>query len=145
MLWDPLLSHDRINVTFEPAVQTFLSTGRNFAAFTTLFGDGTPQTQVMWVDADDDHVLINTEVHRAKYRNVEGDPRVTVCVIDVENPYRFVEVRGRVTSEVRGEAARAHIDTLAHRYFDRPYRESDIQSERVVLRITPERVVTRLG
>ena len=48
----------------------------------------------MWVDADDDHVLINTEVHRAKFKAVERDPRVTVMIWERENPYSYVEVRG---------------------------------------------------
>ena len=75
-----------------------LAQAKNFAALTTLFPDGQPQTQMMWVDADDEHILINTEVHRAKYKNIERDPRVTVVVFDADNPYHYAEVRGRVTS-----------------------------------------------
>ena len=70
-----------------------LARGQNFAALTTLLPGGHPQTQVMWVDANDQHLLINTEVHRQKFRNVEGDPRVTLMIWDKEDPYRFVEVR----------------------------------------------------
>jgi PPOX class probable F420-dependent enzyme len=117
-----------------------LATGRNFAAMTTLFEDGTPQTQVMWVDADETHLLINTEVHRQKFRNVERDPRVTVVVIDHENPYRYTEVRGRVDEVVRGPQARDHIDACSQRYFGRDY-PTEIHSERVILRIAPDRVV----
>ncbi len=119
-----------------------LATGRNFAALTTLFEDGTPQTQVMWVDADDEHVLVNTEVHRAKYRNVQADPRVTITIWDADDPYRYVEVRGRVTDEIGGQEARAHIDRCAQRYTGDDY-APEIQSERVVLRITPDRVHAR--
>jgi PPOX class probable F420-dependent enzyme len=79
-----------------------LARGKNFAALTTLLPDGHPQTQVMWVDADDDHLLINTEVHRQKFKNVERDPRVTLTIWDMEDPYRFVEVRGEVVGEVKG-------------------------------------------
>lgn len=117
-----------------------LASGRNFAALTTLFADGTPQTQVMWVDADDDHVLINTEVHRAKFRNVERDPRVTVTIWQADDPYRYIEVRGEVTDIVRGPAARAHIDACAQRYFGRDYPAEQIASERAILRITPRRL-----
>jgi PPOX class probable F420-dependent enzyme len=116
--------------------------GRNFAALTTLFPSGQPQTNVMWVDCDDEHVLVNTEVHRAKFANVEGDPRVSVCVWDVENPYRFVEVRGRVVETVRGPDARAHIDELSRRYTGHDY-TPEIRSERVILRIRPERQIVR--
>jgi PPOX class probable F420-dependent enzyme len=116
--------------------------GDNFAALTTLFEDGAPQTQVMWVDADDDHILINTEVHRAKFKNTERDPRVSVLIWAKDDPYRYVEVRGRVTDVVRGQEARDHIDACSRRYFGKDY-PAEIQSERAVLRITPDRVLKR--
>ena len=112
----------------------------NFAALTTLMPDGQPQTQVMWVDADDTHVLINTEVERQKWRNVERDPRVTVTVIDRDNPYHYVEVRGRVVEQVRGPEARAHIDQLSQKYNGRDYDPAMIQTERVILRIETTKV-----
>lgn len=116
-----------------------LATGKNFAALSTLLPDGQPQTHLMWVDADDEHLLINTEVHRAKYRNVARDPKVTVTVWDAENPYRYVEARGRVASEVRGEEAVSQIDVLAQRYTGADY-ANPIQSERVLLKIVPEAI-----
>ena len=73
-----------------------LAQAKNFAALTTLMPDGHPQTQIMWVGADDEHVIINTQLDRQKYRNVFADPRVTVTVFDADNPYRYVEARGRV-------------------------------------------------
>ena len=116
-----------------------MAQGKNFAAFTTLLPDGQPMTHVMWVDADDDHVLINTETGRQKYRNVERNPRVTVTVIDAANPYRYAEIRGRVAEAVVGDEARRHIDRLAEKYTGGPYR-NPIGTERVLLRIAPERV-----
>ncbi len=130
-------------MALDDTVREFIGSGRNFAALTTLFEDGTPQTQVMWVGADDDHVLINTEIHRAKFRNVEADPRVTVTVWDHDNAYRYVEVRGRVVDTIGGQAARDHIDELSRRYMGTDY-GTTIQSERVILRIEPERVIERL-
>lgn len=115
-----------------------LAQGPNFAAFSTLLPSGYPMTHVMWVHADDDHVLINTEVHRTKFKNVERDPRVTVTVIDRENPYRFAEVRGKVVEKITGDEARASIDQLAQKYEGRNYRDQDIQSERVLLKIKPD-------
>jgi PPOX class probable F420-dependent enzyme len=120
-----------------------LARGQNFAALTTLLASGHPQTQVMWVDADDQHLLINTEVHRQKFRNVERDPRVTLMIWDKEDPYRFVEVRGGVVEKVKGPEARKHIDKLSHKYRGRPY-QTRIRSERVVLRIAPLRQVIRV-
>ncbi len=120
-----------------------LARGPNFAAITTLLPDGHPQTQVMWVDADGEHLLVNTEVHRQKFRNVERDPRVTLMIWDKEDPYRFVEVRGEVVEKVKGPEARKHIDELSQKYHGRPY-QTRIRSERVVLRIAPLRQVIRV-
>jgi PPOX class probable F420-dependent enzyme len=119
-----------------------LARGQNFGALTTLLPDGHPQTQVMWVDADEQHLLLNTEVHRQKFRNVQRDPRVTVTIWDLEDPYRFVEVRGEVVEKVKGQEAREHIDELSLKYRGKPY-QTQIQSERVVLRITPWRQLVR--
>jgi PPOX class probable F420-dependent enzyme len=120
-----------------------LARGRNFAAFTTLLPGGHPQTQVMWVDANEHRLLINTEVHRQKFSNVERDPRVTVTIWDKEDPYRFVEVRGEVVEKVKGQEARKHIDELSQKYRGKPY-QTQIRSERVVLRIAPLRQVIRI-
>lgn len=119
------------------------ATGPHFAMLTTLLSDGSPQTHVMWVDADDEHVLINTEVHRQKFRNVQRDPRVAVSIWDKDNPYRFVEVRGEVVATVRGQEARDHIDALAKRYMGKDDYPGTIQSERVILKIRPDRVNAR--
>ena len=121
----------------EPAIRD-LAKGTNFAALTTLGPTGHPQTQVMWVDADDDHVLINTEIERQKAINVQKDPRVAVMIWDAENAYKYAEVRGNVIDIVRGDRARAHIDELSRKYLDKDY-SSPIGSERVILVIEPTR------
>lgn len=120
-----------------------LAEGPNFAVFTTLLPNGQPMAHVMWVDCDAEHILINTEVHRAKFRNVERDPRVTVTIIDRDNPYRFAEVRGEVVETVRGQVARDSIDSLAQKYHGRPYGDQNIQTERVLLKIAPSRQLSR--
>jgi PPOX class probable F420-dependent enzyme len=115
-----------------------LATGKNIAAVTTLLPDGTPMTQPLWVDADDDHLLLNTEVHRQKFRNIQRDPRVTVAIWDRADPYLYVEVRGEVEDTVRGPEARAHIDELARKYTGGDY-AGVVQSERVILKVAPTR------
>ena len=120
-----------------------LARGKNFAALSTLLPGGHPQTQVMWVDADDKYLLINTEVHRQKFKNVERDPRVTITIWEREDPYRFVEVRGEVVGKVKGPTARDHIDKLSHKYHGRPY-GTKVRSERIILRIAPLRQVVRM-
>lgn len=116
-----------------------LARGANFAALTTLLADGTPMTHMMWVDSDEEHLLVNTEVHRAKFANVERDPRVTVAIVDAANPYHYAEVRGRVVGTVRGDEARQHIDTLSMKYLGTPYDPAMVTTERVIIRIAPER------
>lgn len=113
--------------------------GRNFAALTTMLSDGQPSTHIMWVDADDSHVLINTETGRQKFRNIKRDPRVAVTVFDTSNPYRYVEIRGRVVGTVTGTEAREHIDRVSEKYTGGPY-ANPIGTERVILQIEPERV-----
>jgi PPOX class probable F420-dependent enzyme len=115
-----------------------LAKGRNFAALTTLLPDGQPMTHVMWVDCDDEHILINTEAHRQKARNMRRDPRVTVTIWEAGDPYRYAEVRGEVVDAEAGPEARAHIDQLSMRYYGHEYR-ARIVSERVVVRIRPVR------
>ena len=121
----------------EPAVRE-LAQGANFAALTVHLPSGPAMTHVMWVDADDDHVLINTEVHRDKFKAVERNPRVTVTVMDASNPYHYAEVRGHVVEMVRGPEARAHIDALSQKYLGKDYDPTAIASERVILRIAPD-------
>lgn len=117
-----------------------LASGPNFAVLTTLMPDGTPQSHVMWVSADDTHLYVNTEIHRQKFKNVERDPRATVTIVDTEDPYSFAEVRGRVVETIGGPEARDHIDELSQKYFGRPY-SNRITSERVILKIEPDREV----
>ena len=103
--------------------------------------DGTPQTTpLLWIDADDEHLLLNTEVHRQKYKNVSRDPRVTVTIIDAANPYSYGEVRGEVVETVTGPEARAHIDGCPRSTPGTDY-GNPIQSERVILKVAPRQFV----
>ena len=115
-----------------------LARGANFATITTLMADGSPSTHVMWIDCDDDYLLINTETGRVKFRNVQRDPRVSVVIWDREDAYSYVEVRGRVVETVAGSEARRHIDELSEKYHGMPY-SNLIESERVILKVAPDR------
>lgn len=117
-----------------------LAQAPNFATLSVILRSGRPMTHVMWVDADENHVLINTEVHRAKFRAVERDPRVTVTIWQRDDPYTYAEVRGQVVETVRGPEARAHIDSLSRKYRGKDYDDAMIKSERVILRIAPQTV-----
>ena len=121
----------------EPAVRR-LATGKNFGTLSVHLPNGQIATNVMWVDATDEHVLINTEIHRPKYKAMQANPDATVTVWDSANPYRYGEVRGTVVDEVRGDEARAHIDALSQRYVGTAY-QGQIESERVIIKIEPNR------
>jgi PPOX class probable F420-dependent enzyme len=111
---------------------------RSFGHLATLMPDGQPQTTPVWVDYDGRCVLVNTTADRQTLENIERDPRVSISITDPENPYRYLEVRGRVR-ETRRQGADEHIDRLARRYLDEdryPFRQEG--EERIILRIEPE-------
>ena len=119
-----------------------LAQGTNFGTLAVHLPSGAIMSHVMWVDADDDHILINTEVHRAKFKAIEANPNVTVTIWSAASAYNFAEVRGTVVETVRGDEARAHIDALAQKYTSAPY-AGEIESERVIVKIAPTRQQSR--
>lgn len=115
-----------------------LAKGPNYGTVSVYLPSGRIATHIVWVDADDEHVLINTEVHRTKYKAMVANPNVTVLIWEMGNPNHYVEVRGRFTGEVRGPEALASINGLSQKYTGHPY-ANPITSERVLVQITPER------
>jgi len=119
-----------------------LFTKRAFASLGTMMPDGTPQVTPVWVDLDGDLVVVNTARGRQKDRNMRRDPHVALAIIDPENPYRYLELRGRV-AEISEDGADAHIDKMAKKYLGAdkyPYRQSG--EVRVMFKIRPERTST---
>ncbi len=116
----------------------FFTEGKNFVFLATLMKDGSPQVTPVWVDLDGNHILVNSEQKRVKTRNVRRDPRVAVSVQEPGNPYRYLEVRGRVV-EIATEGATAHIDKMAQKYLGQetyPFHQPG--DTRVIIRIEPE-------
>jgi PPOX class probable F420-dependent enzyme len=114
--------------------------GRNFAHIGTLRADGSVQVSPTWVDVQDGRVALNTAEGRAWPRNLERDPRITLEVQNFENPYEYVEIRGRVAERTH-EGADEHIDLLAKKYLDvdkYPMRQPGEQ--RVIIRVEPDYV-----
>jgi PPOX class probable F420-dependent enzyme len=111
-----------------------------FAHVVTMLPDGRPHTTPVWVDYDEDEnrLLVNTERHRRKARNVEKNPTVSVSMTDPDDPYRYLSVTGEVV-ETTTEGAREHADELAYRYIDDDY-PSEIQTERLLLKIRPDEI-----
>ena len=114
--------------------------GRNFAFVATLMKDGWPQITPTWVDLEDGKILVNTAEGRLKQKNISRDDRVAISVIDQNNPYHMVTVRGRVV-EQRKEGADEHIDKLAKKYLGvDKYPLRSPNEKRIIIKIKPERV-----
>lgn len=114
---------------------------KSFASFTTLMPDGSPQTTPVWIDFQNGELWVNSALGRQKDKNVRRDPRVAVTIIDPDNPYRYVEVRGRVKS-IAQEGADAHIDAMAKKYMGQdkyPFRQPGEQ--RVLYKIEIEKAL----
>ncbi len=92
-----------------------LTKKKPLANLATLMADGSPQVTPVWFDFTDGKIRVNTARGRVKDRNMSRDPRVALVIVDPDNPYRHVQIRGRVTS-VSEEGANAHIDSLAKKY-----------------------------
>lgn len=116
--------------------------GKAFVTVGTVNPDGSPHLSVMWVDRDGNDILLSTLVGRQKERNLRRNPRVSVLTINSDNPYSYAEIRGSVTLTTEG--GRELIDKLAQKYTGRPYGMDTADDVRVVVRVTPERVVERV-
>jgi PPOX class probable F420-dependent enzyme len=113
-----------------------------FAHLATLMPDGQPQVTPVWVDYDGRHVLINTAAGRQKDKNLERDGRVSLSILDPDNPYKYLEVRGHVVERTR-TGAEEHIDAMAKKYLDKekyPFRQPG--EVRVLFKIEPEHVTS---
>jgi PPOX class probable F420-dependent enzyme len=127
----------------EPGIRE-LAQGPNFCVVTSVMPGGDVQALPLWIDCDDEgeHLLVNTEIGRQRYRNYSRDTRCTVLLVAHDSWYRWGEVRGQVVEMIAGDDARAHIDKLAHKYTGKPY-ANPIQTERVVLKVRPKHQIYR--
>ncbi len=110
-----------------------------FASLATLLPDGRPMVNPVWCDFDGKHVLVNSAVGRLKDRNIQRDPRVSLAIIDPDDPYRYLEIRGRVVERTQ-DGADQHIDKMAKKYLGKdkyPFRQPG--EVRVLYKIQPER------
>lgn len=110
-----------------------------FANLATVMPDGTPQVTPVWVDYDGKHILVNSARGRQKDKNMERNSAVALSIMDPDNPYRYLEVRGRVT-EITEEGADEHIDKMAKKYMgEERYPLRSPNEVRVLYKIKPER------
>jgi len=123
-----------------PAQYRDLFEKKAFAHLATLAADGSPHVTPMWVDYDGTHVRFNSAKGRAKVKHLARNQRIALSVQDPDNPYRYVEVRGRVV-ETTEKGADAHIDALAKKYLGQekyPFRQPG--EVRLLFKVLPERV-----
>ena len=113
----------------------------NFGHLATLEPDGWPHVTPVWIDVDDQYILVNSAVGRRKVRNVERDPRVSLEVAELENPYSMLSLKGQVV-EMTTDGADEHIDAMAKKYLGQdsyPFRQPG--EKRIILKIQPEKVI----
>ena len=114
---------------------------KNFVFVSTLMNNGYPHTTPTWVDIEDGNILINTAIGRIKQKNVSRDPRLSIALVDHDNPYDMVTVRGRVIEQIKGDAAEKHIDKLAKKYLGKDeYPNRTAGEKRVILKIKLEKI-----
>ncbi|MDX2029794.1 MAG: PPOX class F420-dependent oxidoreductase [Blastocatellia bacterium] len=112
---------------------------RIFAGLATVMPDGAPQVTPVWIDYDGENVIFNTAEGRQKDKNLQREPRVSLMLVDPENPYRYLEVRGTVVERTHA-GADDHINKMAKKYLDQdvyPFRAPG--EVRVIYKIKPER------
>ncbi len=110
-----------------------------FASLATLMPDGTPQVTPVWFDYKDGLVIVNTAIGRTKARNMQEGAHVALSIPDPDNPYRYVQVRGRVTRTTT-DGADENIEALSHKYLGKPYPFRQPGEDRIIVEITPDRV-----
>ncbi len=111
----------------------------NYAVVAALREDGSPHQTIVWVDWDGDHVLLNLNTWRAKLQHMENDGRVSVLVVDRDDPYRWIGIEGMVV-ETTEEGAAEHIIKQAGVYLGRDSYDFKPGEQRILVRIAPERV-----
>ena len=125
-----------------PSTHSDLLTKKTFAHLATIMKDGSPQVTPVWFDTDGPYVRVNSAVGRLKDKNMRRDPHVALSILDPDNAYRYLEIRGRVI-EITEEGGAAHIDALAMKYMGLdtyPMHQPGIA--RVIYKIEPLRFST---
>jgi PPOX class probable F420-dependent enzyme len=116
-----------------------LTKKKAFAQLATLMPDGSPHVSPVWFEYDGKEIIVNSAKGRVKDRNVRRDPRVGIDIVDPDNPYRHLSIRGRVV-DITETGADEHIDKLAKKYMGLDkYPKRQPGEVRVIYRIEPER------
>ena len=119
-----------------------LTTKTAFAHLATVMPDGQPQVTPVWIDFDGTHILVNSAKGRQKDKNMRREPRVALSIQDPDNPYRYLEIRGRVV-DVTENGADQHIDKQAKKYMGKDRYPGRKPGEvRVLYKVEPQHFTT---
>lgn len=119
----------------EKFLDLFKPETKSFLFLATVNAKGIPQVTPVWFDTDGETILINTNEGRLKDKNMKSRPDVAMVIQDPNDPYRYLGIRGRVTSHTR-EGADEHIDMLSRRYDNKPWKYRQGQ-KRIIFKIQP--------
>ncbi|HEX6646662.1 MAG TPA: PPOX class F420-dependent oxidoreductase [Nitrososphaeraceae archaeon] len=131
---------EKKRILTEPVIKIIKD--KNFAFLGTIMKDGRPQVSPIWIDIDDNNniILFNTAQGRIKHKNISRDPRISLSLVDKNNPYSMVTIQGIVIEQTT-IGADEHIDKLAKKYLniDR-YPSHSPSITRVICKIKPEKM-----
>lgn len=131
---------EKKGILTEPVIKIIKD--KNFAFLGTIMKDGRPQVSPIWIDIDDNNniLLFNTAQGRIKHKNISRDPRISLSLVDKNNPYSMVTIQGIVIEQTT-IGADEHIDKLAKKYLniDR-YPSHSPSMTRVICKIKPEKM-----
>ncbi|MGZ3114904.1 PPOX class F420-dependent oxidoreductase [Streptomyces sp. H62] len=125
-------------LSFDEPVRALLD-GRNFASVATLGPDGAPQNSVVWIKREGDTVLFSSVDARQKVRNLRRDPRISLSVYDLADPYTSVEIRG--TAEIVTDGEKWLPRELSHKYLGIDPPAEKEEETRVIIRVVPRKIV----
>lgn len=127
-----------------PENYTDLLKSNALAHIATVGPKGEPQSTPVWFDWDGEHILFSQTKNRQKYHNLQREPRIALSIVDPTNPYRYLEVRGKVVS-LDDDANNKFINSMAKKYINQDvYPWHRPEDERVVVVIEPEHI-TQMG
>jgi PPOX class probable F420-dependent enzyme len=112
---------------------------RAFAFLATTMPDGTPQVTPVWFNTENGVILINSALGRVKDRNMRESPKVALAIVDPQNPYRYLQIRGSIV-EITTRDAREHINSLSKKYTGDAVYGGPSTEQRVIYKVQPEKV-----
>jgi PPOX class probable F420-dependent enzyme len=112
----------------------FADETKAFLFLATTMADGSPQVTPIWFNNDGEYILINSAKGRIKDRNMRARPKVAVAIMDPQNSYRYIQLRGEIV-EITEEGAREHINALAKKYMDKDIYPGPPEETRVTYKI----------